>query len=79
MLCVKCDDGKKKTEESEPTGVVEVDRRVRESQNLVVSCTDFVHAWSPCGMAMGAEVNAVTCPVLPLAHSGPGPEGNYHS
>jgi hypothetical protein len=43
----RCKDGKKKAEKAGPTEVVEGDRRVRENRNLEVSCTDFVHAWSP--------------------------------
>ena len=41
-----CDDGKRNAEKAEPTEVVEGDRCVRENQNLEVSYTDFVHAWS---------------------------------
>ena len=40
-----CQDGKTEGK-VEPTEVVEGDRHVRENQNLEVSCTDFVHAWS---------------------------------
>jgi hypothetical protein len=43
MLCVIVG-VQKNAEKAEPTEVVEGDRRVRENQNLEVSCTDFVHA-----------------------------------
>jgi hypothetical protein len=39
--------GRKTAEKVEPTKVVEGGRCVRENQNLEVSCTDFVRAWSP--------------------------------
>ena len=38
---------KRRRRKAKQTEVVEGDRRVRENQNLAVSCTDFVHAWSP--------------------------------
>jgi hypothetical protein len=50
MLCeaVGTKDGKQwRRRKAKRTEVVEGDRRVRENQNLGVSCTDFVHAWSP--------------------------------
>jgi len=34
-------------ESEKQTGVVKVGTPVRECQNLAMSCTDFVHAWSP--------------------------------
>src|SRR5260370_19449834 len=51
MLCVivgVVKTGRKRPRrQAEQTEVVEEDKRVRENQNLAVSCTDFVHAWSP--------------------------------
>ena len=45
MLCVIMGVKKNKAEKVEPTEVVEGDRRVRENQNLGVSCTGSVRAW----------------------------------
>src|SRR5258708_1919734 len=48
MLCVivGVKTGRKRPRrKAEQTEVVEGDRLVRENQNLVVSCTGFVHAW----------------------------------
>ena len=41
------------------TEVVEGDRRARENQNLGVSCTDFVHAWSQSGSGFDVTVYSV--------------------
>jgi hypothetical protein len=67
-------DGKKKAEKAEPTEVVEVDRRVRENQNL-----DFggiLYGFRSCMVAVregsgSHDISAVTCPYSEVHHFSP--------